>query len=119
MKSNLMKQAKRVRRVRRVRARIKGVSNRPRLAVFRSLKHISAQIIDDTSGKTLVSAKDTDVKSAKDAKPADVARELGKMIAEKAKTAQISSVVFDRRDKRYHGRVKALADGAREGGLEF
>jgi len=119
MKSNLMKQAKRVRRVRRVRARVKGVSNRPRLAVCRSLKHISAQIIDDTAGKTLVAVKDTEVKAAKGAKPTDVAREVGKAIAEKAKGAKIASVVFDRRDKRYHGRVKALADGAREGGLVF
>jgi large subunit ribosomal protein L18 len=118
MKSNRMKEIKRVRRIRRVRSRVKGTAERPRLAVFRSLKHVSAQIIDDSVGKTLAEARDTEIKS-KSKKPVDVAREVGKLIAEKAKAAKVSAVVFDRRDKRYHGRIHALAEGAREGGLQF
>ncbi len=114
-----MKEIKRVRRIRRVRSRVKGVPERPRLAVFRSLKHISAQIIDDTKGKTIVSVRDTDVKDAKTKKPTEIAREVGKLIAEKAKGANVTAIVFDRRDKRYHGRIHALAEGAREGGLQF
>jgi large subunit ribosomal protein L18 len=108
----------RARRVARVRARVRGVTSRPRLAVSRTLKHIYAQVIDDTSGRTLAAASDRDVK-AKGLKPLAIAEEVGKLVAERAKAKKIDSVVFDRRDKRYHGRVKALADGARAGGLTF
>ncbi len=111
-------QSARLRRVARVRARVRGVSERPRLAVARTLKHIYAQVIDDASGRTLVAASDKDVKS-KGMKPLEIATEVGKVLAERAKAKKVAAVVFDRRDKRYHGRVKALADGARAGGLEF
>lgn len=112
------KQQKRERRVARIKARIRGTSSRPRLAVARTLKHISAQVIDDASGKTLVAASDKDV-TAKGKKPVEIAAEVGKILAERAQAKKIGVVVFDRRDKKYHGRVKALADGARAGGLNF
>ncbi len=84
----------------------------------RSLSHIYAQVIDDASRKTVVAASDADVKT-KGMKKTEVAAEVGKLLAERAKAKGVSVVVFDRRDKRYHGRVKALADGARAGGLTF
>lgn len=115
----------RTRRRARVRARVSGTADRPRLAVFRSAKHISAQLIDDVAGKTLASAEDTKLKKADlaneeklEAKKAK-AFAVGKALAEKAKAAGITSVVFDRGGYAYHGRVKALADGARAAGLEF
>ena len=113
--------ASRTRRVRRVRASITGTASRPRLAVYRTLRKISAQVIDDAAGKTIVAATDRELaaKDVKGKRPVDIAREVGMLLAKKAKDAKVSRVVFDRRDKRYHGRVKALADGAREGGLEF
>ena len=92
---------------------------RPRLSIHRSGRHIYAQIIDDASGKTLAAASDADVKTKKGMKKSDVATEVGKLIAERAKEQKIAAVVFDRRDRRYHGRVKALAEGARAGGLQF
>jgi large subunit ribosomal protein L18 len=106
----------RTRRHERVRRRVAGVPERPRLAVFRSLTHIYAQVIDDRSGRTLAAASDLDVKEGK---KSDRAKKVGSAIAEKAKAAGISEVVFDRGGYRYHGRVKALADGARETGLRF
>lgn len=111
-------QFRKVRRVARVRARISGTAVRPRLAVERTLKHMRAQIIDDESGKTLVSAGDIEIKTKVEGK-VGVATEVGKLLAEKAVKAGIKTVVFDRRSHRYHGRVKALADGARAGGLIF
>ncbi|MBD3281709.1 50S ribosomal protein L18 [Candidatus Uhrbacteria bacterium] len=118
MNKNKAKQEQRVRRTARVRAKVTGTSEKPRLAVFRSLKHIRVQVIDDQAQKTLVSASDTELKNKKGTK-VEQAHELGKLVAERAKAAKINKVVFDRRDKRYHGRVKAVADGAREGGLDF
>lgn len=103
------------RRVLRVRAKISGTAERPRLAVVRSLKHISVQVIDDTSGKTIASASDKDLTGTK----LEKANAVGKLIAERAKAKGVSAVVFDRRDKQYHGRVRAVAEGAREGGLQF
>lgn len=114
----MQKQEQRVRRIKRVRSKITGTSERPRLAVFRSLKHIMVQVIDDVAGKTLVAASDRDLKDFKGTK-VEKANELGKLIAERAKAKKIEAVVFDRRDKRYHGRIKAVAEGAREGGLVF
>lgn len=108
----------RARRVARTRARVHGVAERPRLSVARTLKHIYVQVIDDTSGRTLAAASDLDVKT-KGLKPVEVAAEVGKIVAERAKAKNVERVVFDRRDKRFHGRVKALADGARAGGLQF
>src|SRR5580693_7027191 len=102
----------------RIRLKLKGSQERPRLAVFRSLKHIYAQVIDDRQGKTLASAgeKNSGVKSGGNLAGA---KEIGKLIAERAKTKGISKVVFDRGGYLYHGRIKALADAAREAGLEF
>ena len=112
----------RTRRRARVRARVIGTAKRPRLAVFRSAKHIYAQVIDDAAGRTLAAVSDAEVKNAKaegmDAKTAK-AYVAGQALAEKAKKAGITAVVFDRGGFTYHGRVKALADGARAGGLEF
>lgn len=109
------------RRIARVRAKISGTKERPRFTVRRSLKHIYAQVIDDMSGKTIAAAKDTDLseKDLKGKKKSEVAALVGKLLAERAKEQGVSVVVFDRRDKRYHGRVKAVADGARESGLQF
>lgn len=107
------------RRVARVRAKVRGTAERPRLAVSRTLKHIVAQVIDDTTGRTVAAASDRDLKEAKSKKPLELATEVGALVAERAKAAKVTSVVFDRRDKRYHGRVKALAEGARAAGLIF
>lgn len=104
--------------MRKARVVVKGTELRPRLSVFRSLTSIYAQIINDAEGKTLVSASSKEVKT-KDIKKSDVAREVGKILAAKAKEKGISKVMFHRGAYKYHGRVKALADGAREGGLDF
>ena len=103
-------------RRRRVRAQVRGTAARPRLSVFRSLLHITAQLIDDDAGKTLAAASTKECK----AKPTvDGAAKVGELIAKKAKDAKISSIVFDRNGYAYHGRIKALADAAREAGLSF
>ena len=101
----------------RIRKNISGTSERPRLHVFRSNKGIYAQLIDDAAGQTLVNAssRDLEVKGTK----SEIAKQVGVAIAEKAKSSGVSSVVFDRGGYLYHGRVKALADGAREAGLTF
>ncbi len=106
----------------RVRANVKGTPERPRLAVYRSLEHIYAQVIDDVAGHTLASAStiDAEVKKAiKGKHKVEEAKIVGQIIAARAKKAGITRVVFDRGGHMYHGRVKALADGAREAGLEF
>ncbi|KAA3662285.1 MAG: 50S ribosomal protein L18 [Chloroflexi bacterium] len=110
------------RRQRRIRMRVSGTAERPRLNVFRSLEHIYAQVIDDAAGKTLVSAStlDKNLLSDLDGKNKKEQAELvGKAVAERASAAGITTVIFDRGGFKYHGRVKALADGAREGGLKF
>ena len=101
----------------RVRKKVIGVPERPRLCVFRSLRYIYAQIIDDTSGRTLVAAssKEAEASGTKVA----VSQAVGKLVAERAKSAGITQVIFDRGGYKYHGRVKALAEGSREGGLTF
>ncbi len=118
---NIMKKpsnnSSRLQRKRRVRAKISGSSERPRLSVFKSLKSIYAQAIDDTTGKTLASAKLSEIK--KSANTIEGAKEVGKLIAEKCLALKIETVTFDRSGYQYHGRVKALAEGAREGGLKF
>ena len=122
MKKTKTPRAARQRRHLRVRRRISGTSERPRLAVFRSLNHIYAQIIDDTVGRTLVSAADIEpgVRGAVDGKKkTEVAKLVGAAIAQKAKAKGISTVVFDRGGFQYHGRVKALAEAARKAGLQF
>ncbi len=114
-----IKRQKKERRHRRIRAKISGTAERPRLCVFCSNKHTYAQLIDDEKGKTIISAKDTELKiKGKKGKTA-IAFEVGKLIAEKAIKNKINKVVFDRGGYIYHGRVKSLAEGAREGGLIF
>lgn len=102
-----------------IRKRVKGTSERPRLSVFRSNTNIYAQIIDDVNGVTLANASSLDLGEKKWNTNVETAGEVGKKIAEKAKEAGVSAVVFDRNGYLYHGKVKALADGAREGGLNF
>ncbi|HXY31636.1 MAG TPA: 50S ribosomal protein L18 [Gemmatimonadaceae bacterium] len=106
----------RVRRHLRVRKKVEGTTARPRLVVRRSLKHIYAQLVDDIAHHTLFTVSDLTVG---DGKKAERSVAVGKAVAEKAKAAGITKVVFDRAGYKYHGRVKAVADGAREGGLEF
>jgi large subunit ribosomal protein L18 len=110
----------RQRRHERVRRRVSGSAERPRLAVYRSNMHIYAQVIDDTRGHTIASASSKD-KSLTDAKGGNLggAEAVGRLVAERAKAAGIDKVVFDRGGYLYHGRIKALADAAREGGLDF
>ncbi|MEK7541193.1 MAG: 50S ribosomal protein L18 [Patescibacteria group bacterium] len=118
----LLKQLKRLRRHKKIRARINGTKERPRLCVFRSLSHIYAQLINDDAARVLVSASDKEVKvkkSEKTTRKVSVAFEVGKLIAQKAQAQKIERVIFDRGGVVFHGRVKALADGAREGGLRF
>jgi large subunit ribosomal protein L18 len=112
--------ASRTRRHLRVRKKIQGTPERPRLVVTRSTKHMFAQIIDDLAGHTLASASTLDptLRTAEGDKTAK-ARKVGELLAERAREAGISAVVFDRAGHRYHGRIAALADGAREGGLDF
>jgi large subunit ribosomal protein L18 len=114
-------QARRMRH-RRVRAAVVGTPERPRLNVFRSLKHIYAQVVDDNQGHTLAAASTLDRELVPDLSgksPVERAELVGKLVAKRAQEAGIRTVVFDRGGYRYHGRVKALAQGAREGGLEF
>ena len=117
------KEAKRRRRHHRIRNKISGTGERPRLAVYRSLNHIYVQVIDDVTGRTLASASSSvkDVKSRTDAAKGKVekSRIIGELIAERAKAAGVTRVAFDRGGYLYHGRVQALAEGARKGGLEF
>jgi len=116
--SKLSTREARLRRHRRVRGKVSGTAARPRLAVFRSNRGVFAQLVDDEAGRTLASASWLDVRSFKGTKT-DQATEVGKALATAARGAGISSCVFDRGGYLYHGRVKALAEGAREGGLEF
>ncbi|HTX45641.1 MAG TPA: 50S ribosomal protein L18 [Solirubrobacteraceae bacterium] len=110
--------ARRLKRRRRVRAKIRGTAERPRIAVFRSNRGIAAQLIDDSSGRTLAAVNWTEAE-LRSMKPAEQAKRAGELLAERGKAAGITSAVFDRGGYQYHGRVKALAEGAREGGLEF
>jgi len=111
----------RLKRHRRLRVKLSGTTERPRLNVYRSLQHIYAQVIDDTQGVTLASAStvDAELRGALDGAKADRASAVGRLVAQRAKAKGIDKVVFDRGGYLYHGRVKALADGAREAGLEF
>jgi large subunit ribosomal protein L18 len=112
--------AQRVKRHERIRLRLAGTAERPRLAVFRSLNHIYAQVIDDTTGKTLAAASslESELRSATGTK-SDDAKRVGQLVAERAKKAGVDKVVFDRAGFQYHGRVRSLAEAAREAGLDF
>ncbi|MFO0874981.1 MAG: 50S ribosomal protein L18 [Phycisphaerales bacterium] len=121
MKKSILKNVRRQRRKQGIRKRVFGSPDRPRLTVFRSIKHIYVQVIDDLSGRTLAAASSVDGAVAENASGsnAEAAKAIGKAIAERARKAGVSKVVFDRNGFRYHGRIKALADAAREGGLQF
>ena len=110
------KTQKRLARKRRVRAKVSGTAARPRLSIFRSLLQISAQLIDDETGKTLAVASTKEIKAKANI---DGAKKLGEAIAKKAKDAKITTIVFDRNSYQYHGRVQAVAEAAREAGLTF
>lgn len=111
----------RIKRSIRIRSKIEGTKDKPRLCVFRSSRFIYAQIIDDTAGKTLVAASERELKEKGEAKlnKNNRAKLVGQLLVQKAVKQKISKVVFDRNGYKYHGRVKALAEGAREGGLKF
>ena len=119
--SNIAKHALRNRRRAAIRKKLRGTTERPRLVVFRSLKHIYAQIIDDSTGRTLTSASSRrkDIELEKGIKKTEQGFEVGKKLGEKAIAAGISKIAFDRAGYKYHGRVKALAEGARKAGLDF
>jgi large subunit ribosomal protein L18 len=108
----------RLKRRRRVRAKVHGTAERPRISVFRSNRGISAQLIDDEAGRTLTAVNWTEA-ALRDLKPTEQAHKAGELLAERAKQAGVEAAVFDRGGYQFHGRVKALADGAREGGLAF
>jgi len=112
------KPAQRLRRRRRVRAKVRGSAGRPRLSVFRSNRGVSAQLIDDVEGKTIAAVNWTEP-DLKGLARMDQAKRVGELLAQRAKDAGVETCVFDRGGYKYHGRVKALADGAREGGLAF
>ena len=119
-KTAAVRRTSRARRHLRVRKKVAGTAARPRLVVTRSTRHISAQVVDDTTSRTLAAASSLDdtVRAASGDKKAHAAA-VGKLVAERAKAAGIDAVVFDRGGNRYHGRIAALADAAREGGLNF
>jgi large subunit ribosomal protein L18 len=112
------KQQSRLRRRRRVRAKIRGTAERPRLSVYRSNRGLFAQLIDDDTGRTLAGVSWTEA-DLRDLGPMEQAKRAGELLAERAKQAGVETCVFDRGGYRYHGRVRALAEGAREGGLTF
>ena len=118
--TNMRKQLLRLRRKAHIRKNLEGSQERPRLSVYRSLTHIYAQVIDDVTGKTLAAAStlSPELKDGK-GKKKDLAKEVGKLVAKKCQDAKIETVVFDRNGFMYHGRVAAVAEGAREGGLKF
>lgn len=117
-KHTSVKEVSRQKKKARIRRKLSGTQERPRLCVFRSSKHLYAQVIDDATGTTLVSASTLDVDGLKNANK-DTATAIGKEIAKRAQAKNIKAVVFDRNGYLYHGRVKSLAEGAREAGLEF
>ena len=114
----LTKPQQRLRRRRRVRARIRGSAERPRLSVYRSNRGVFAQLIDDQAGRTLAAVNWTETE-LRGSSPMEQAKKVGELLAKRATDAGVSTCVFDRGGYRYHGRVKALAEGAREGGLKF
>jgi len=118
--TNMKKKELRVRRKAHIRKKVDGSQERPRLSVYRSLNHIYAQVIDDHSGKTLAAAStlSPELKEGK-GKKKELAKEVGKLVAKKCQEKQIAAVVFDRNGFMYHGRIAAVAEGAREGGLKF
>ena len=119
MQMNELRKHRRIRRKRGIRKNVFGLPARPRLSVFRSARHIYVQVIDDLSGRTLAAASTNEKGQTESGGNVAAAQTVGSRIAERAKAAGVEAVVFDRNGYRYHGRVKALADAAREGGLKF
>ena len=122
MESAQLRKLARLKRKKRIRKKIFGTPERPRFTVFRSSRHIYAQVVDDTSGNTLVSASSLEktIRESKDSgDKTAVAKQIGKLVAERAKEKGINTIVFDRNGFLYHGRIKAMSEGAREGGLVF
>ncbi len=118
--TNMKKRDLRARRKASIRKKVEGSVERPRLSVYRSLNHIYAQVIDDISGKTLVAASTLSPELLQSkGKKKELAKEVGKLVAKKCQAAKIDAVVFDRNGFMYHGRIAAVAEGAREGGLKF
>lgn len=115
----MQNQVQKIRRKKRIRAKVQGTSTRPRLSVFRSNISLYVQLIDDENNKTIVGISQKHVKAKEKQTPIDAAKAVGTLLAQKAKDMKITKVVFDRGSYAYHGRVKAVAEGAREGGLEF
>ncbi len=115
----LEKQKKRINRHKRIKAKIKGTVEVPRFFVFRSNNHIYTQLIDDENGKTILSSSDFELKKSKTKEEKTIAYRIGKLTAEKALKNKIEKVIFDRGGFKYHGKIKAIAEGAREGGLQF
>lgn len=115
----LKKIIKREKRIRKIKTKISGTALRPRLVVFRSLRHIHASLIDDQKSTTIVSASDFDLKRVKYIKRTQQAFKVGQKLAERVIKKKIKTVVFDKRGYKFHGRIKALADGARKGGIKF
>ena len=115
----LKKQEKRQRRHIRIKSRVKGTEKCPRLSVFRSNKYIYAQLIDDFNGKTLVSSNDVKTSKKDNLNKTEKAKEIGSSLAKKALAQKIEKIIFDRGGYKYHGRIKAIAEGARQGGLKF
>ncbi len=114
----LSRNASRIHRHNRIRARIQGTETTPRISVFMSAKHIYAQLVDDDKSQTITSASDYEITDKK-GKPEEIANKVGKLLAKKATDKKIITAVFDRSGYQYHGKVKALAEGARENGLQF
>ena len=112
-------QNREIRRAKRIRSKVQGTAARPRLSVFRSNKHVYAQLINDQTKETLTGASEAELKLTEKANKSNRAKEIGLLIAKKAATKKVTAVVFDKGSYRYHGRVKAIAEGAREGGLKF
>ena len=117
--NNISKNKKRLKRKIRIRKKLSGTTERPRLCVYRSLKHIYAQVIDDTSGKTLVAASTLEKDFSENGDKKAKAKAVGKLLATRALDNGLKAIVFDRNGYVYHGRVKSLSDGAREAGLQF
>lgn len=118
MNKQLAKKELEIRRKKRVRAKVSGTAKCPRLNIFRSLRHLYVQLIDDQKGVTLAAVKDIEIKD-KNIKRTEVAQKVGELIASKAVKLGISEIIFDKSSYKYHGRVKAVAEGARKGGLKF
>lgn len=119
MDANKLKQRKRWQRAKRTRSKLLGVAQKPRLTVFRSNKHVYAQLIDDQQGKTIVSVSDLELKETAKVKKMDKSKLVGQAIAKKALDKKITEIIFDKGGYKYHGAIKSLAEGAREGGLKF